>query len=134
MNTNSQKALKEKILNTVFRYDEGEMTRKEWLEYHKQNGATLTNNEMHLKDKTYYELNKTEAEYFKSLREPELIPEFWSVNIMGEMIEADTEEELKKDIINYCRNTFTDNPETDEELLEDIYEEFTIKKHEQFYY
>lgn len=134
MNTNATKGLKEKILNRVFRYEEGEMTRKEWLEYHKQKGATLINNEMHLKDKTYYELNKTEAEYFKSLRQPELIPEFWEANIMGERIYADTEEELKKEIINYCRNTFTDNPETDEELLEGVYEEYIIKKHEQFYY
>lgn len=126
MNTQAKEGLKNKVLNTVFAYEEGEMSRKEWLKYHKNNGTILNGSELTLKDNSFYNLNQTEIEYFKALPEAYIAPEHWSVNIYGCVLESDTKADLNKQIIAYCRSKFKDNPETDNELLDGIYEEFLV--------
>lgn len=128
MNKAAQEGLKNKILNTVFAYEEGTMTRAEWLEHHKNNGAKLNGSELMLTDKSFYNLKKTEIEYFNQLQEPYVIAEWYSANIDGHELEAESLEELNSEIIEYCRINFLDNPETDKELLEWIYNEFCIYK------
>lgn len=58
-------------LNKVYRYDEGTMTTKEWLQLHKSQGAKLEGNQLYIGENTFYNLTKPQQEYFNSIKNSE---------------------------------------------------------------
>ena len=64
-------------LNKVYRYEEGIMTTKEWLELHKSQGAKIEGNQLYIGENTFYNLTKLQQEYFNSIKNTESKKDFF---------------------------------------------------------
>jgi len=96
-------------LNKVYRYDEGTMTTKEWLELHKLQGATLDAHALKIKgENSYYTLSIAEIDYFNSLKNPEPKIDFFHTTIQTKFgstpIYGESLQELFKHAEEYGEN------------------------------